>query len=77
MKAYEILSLTPNLFKVLSGADIRMDDWKYIDLFREYMKALERGEKVSATITLLAEEYHISEAGVWRIIRRFRRDVSI
>ena len=75
MKAAEIVEIGEKMMKMLSGADIRMDDWRHLGLWREYVKAVSAGAKVSGVVAGLAERYGISEAGVWRVVRRFKREI--
>lgn len=75
MKAGEIVILAEKLMEVLSKADIKMSDWRYAGVYIDYEKAVESGEKVSAAVAGMAEKYGMSEASVWRVVRRMRKEV--
>ena len=75
MKAVEIVEIGEKMMKMLSEADIRMNDWRYLGVWKEYSKAVEAGEKRSGVVADLAGRYGMSEASVWKVVRRFRREV--
>lgn len=74
MKIIEILKFNRELLKRLQTAGIRLDDTRYIDLYGEYKDMLDRGEKVSYTVALLADKYSVSERKVYSLIKRFQSD---
>lgn len=74
MKIIEILKFNRELLKRLQTAGIRLDDTRYIDLYGEYKDMLNRGEKVSYTVALLADKYSVSERKVYSLIKRFQSD---
>lgn len=74
MKIIEILKFNRELLKRLQTAGIRLDDAQYIDLYSEYTEMLDRGEKVSYTVALLADKYSVSERKVYSLIKRFQSD---
>lgn len=71
MKIIEILKFNRELLKRLQTAGIRLEDARYIDLYVEYKDMLDRGEKVSYTVALLADKYSVSERKVYSLIKRF------
>lgn len=75
MKAARILLIGCELLKMMSICDLRIDDYKYLELYSEYVKARNNKVKYSAIIYDLAEKYGISESSVKRIIRRFEREI--
>ncbi|MBO5181596.1 MAG: hypothetical protein J6B92_06885 [Paraprevotella sp.] len=74
MKIIEILKFNRELLKRLQTAGIRLEDTRYIDLYVEYKDMLDRGEKVSYTVALLADKYSVSERKVYSLIKRFQSD---
>ena len=47
MKVIEILNFNRELLKRLQAAGIRLEDARYIDLYADYTRLLDQGEKVS------------------------------
>jgi len=75
MKAARILLIGCELLKMMSICDLKIDDYKYLELYSEYVKARNHNVKYSAIICELAEKYGISESSVKRIIRRFEQEI--
>lgn len=47
MKVIEILNFNRELLKRLQAAGIRLEDARYIDLYADYTRLLDQGEKVT------------------------------
>ena len=47
MKVIEILNFNRELLKRLQASGIRLEDARYIDLYSDYTRLLDQGEKVS------------------------------
>lgn len=62
--------------KMLSKYGIRMDDYKYVDLYKDYALMVKNGNKVSYAVAYLADKYSMSEASVYRILRRFKAAIG-
>lgn len=77
MKIGEIVILSQKILKTLSEADIKTSDWQYCELYNEYERAVATGAKVSAIVAVMAERYGISEASVWRVVKRMKKEVGV
>lgn len=77
MKVADFVKLCGEILKLLSKYDIKVSDYQYTNLFSEYSSMSEKGYKVSYIVTVLSEKYGISEASVYRILRRFKRAVKV
>ena len=53
------------------------DDCQYIDLYRDYQKMRQGGEKVTYIVTVLSERYHVSERKVYSLVKRFGTDCTV
>lgn len=73
----ELIKISRDILKTLSDFDIKTDDVKYVDLYCDYEKMVNRGEKVTYIVELLAQRYDVSTAKVYRIIRKFKRAVKV
>ncbi len=60
---------------MMSENDIKMTDYKYVDMYAEYEMARKRGEKYVVVIMGLSEKYGVSESTIKRIIRRFEKSI--
>lgn len=74
--AGDLLLIHRELLRLLSECGIKMDDWRYTELWRRYCVAVESGEKVSALVAEVVERNGVTETQVWRVIRRLRRIVD-
>lgn len=50
MKASRILLVGCELLKMMSICDLKIDDWKYLEMYSEYVKARNHNVKYSAII---------------------------
>ena len=77
MKVIEILKMGRNFLEVLHNSCIKMEDWKYIELFEEYTRMIEEGAKSSYVVALLSEKYEVCERKVYYIIKRLSQDCTL
>lgn len=70
MTAFELLNFLAKPLKSLSECDIKIDDYRYIDMYLEFKQMEAKKEKKEYIKTCLASKYHISESSVVRIVRR-------
>lgn len=63
--------------KRLQAAGIRLEDASYIDLYTDYTRLLDQGEKVSYVVAVLSEKYSVSERKVYALVKRFQSDCEI
>lgn len=61
MKVIEILKLNKGMLKTCRKVGIRMEDVQYIELYNDYNRLLDEGEKVSYIVAVLAERYNVCE----------------
>jgi hypothetical protein len=76
MKVYELLRLNRELLGRIHHAGIRLDDYKYADLYTEYQELLASGEKVTYIVATLAGRYGVSERQVYNLIGKFGSEVT-
>lgn len=74
MKVIEILNFNRELLKRLQASGIRLEDARYIDLYSDYTRLLDQGEKVSYVVAVLSEKYSVSERKVHALVKRFQSD---
>lgn len=74
MKVIEILKLAENFAKALQGTCIKMSDFKYIELYDEYVAIVASGAKSTYAVAVLSEKYNISERQVYYLLKKFTQD---
>lgn len=53
-----------------------MEDVQYIELYNDYNRLLDEGEKVSYIVAVLAERYNVCERKVYTLIKRPQSDCN-
>ena len=77
MKVYEILSLAPEILKTLHKSGIKADDYRWIDLYRDYREMKRTGNKTVYIVAVLGERYNICERKVYKVLKRMQQDCQI
>ncbi len=77
MKVVEILKLGSEILKVLQESCIKVDDYKYVEMYEEYKEIVECGGKSSYAVAVLAEKYGISERKVYYLLQKLSKDCKI
>lgn len=53
-----------------------MEDVQYIELYNDYNRLLDEGEKVSYIVAVLAERYNVCERKAYTLIKRLQSDCN-
>ena len=53
-----------------------MEDVQYIELYNDYNRLLDEGEKVSYIVAVLAERFNVCEGKVYTLIKRLQSDCN-
>ena len=61
---------------MMSNCDLRINDYKYIEMYDEYARMRVSNEKVDYILKFLSDKYKVSESTVKRVIRRLSREVK-
>ena len=77
MKIIDILKFNRELIKRLRDAGIRLKDEQYKDLYNDYTKLYQHGEKVSYIVLVLSTRYAVSERTVYSLIKRMNCECNI
>lgn len=75
MKVYELLGFNKELLLKIQRAGLKIDDWKYADLYAEYSQLKVQGEKITYIVNHLSAKYNICERQVYSIINRMQQEV--
>lgn len=74
MTVYEALKLCGGVIEKLEKAGVKPSDHRYVALFEDYRRAKQRGEKISYVVACLAQQYNMSERGVYDVVKRLAAD---
>jgi len=75
MKVIELLKINQNAMELMSKIGLKPSDYRFINLYDEYLSMKGECMKYWYIITHLSEKYKISESSVKRLIRKFSREV--
>lgn len=77
MRRIDLIEFNKELLQRLKDAGIRLEDYKYCDLYRSYLELSETMQTRKEVILTLAEMYHISDRQVYNILNRLERSVRM
>ena len=77
MKVYEVISLAGGLMKTLHENGINTNDYKWLDLYRDYLKMKAEGLKKTYIVAILSGRYSVCERKVYNVIGEMERDCTI
>ena len=77
MVVADLLKIARELLKLLSKYDVKVDDYRFVDLYFDYEARRQEREKYICIVSELADKYGISVSTVERAIRRLRRAVKM
>jgi hypothetical protein len=77
MKVFEILNFNKEILNRIQNAGIRLDDFRYIDLYNEYKTMKIQGEKIIYIVTVLSDRYDVSERKVYDLVKRFNSNCKL
>ena len=75
MEIVELLSFGSKLLEKMSKFGIKTEDYKYVELYREFVRMRSDGEKYWYAVTVLSQKYGLSESKVVRLIRKLGKSV--
>lgn len=71
MTLFEALKFNRKPLEMLVRLGVKQDDIRYIDLYSEFVKMKNEGEKTTYAVAYLAGKYSVCERKVYDVIRRF------
>ena len=75
MLRVEILNFNKELLQKLKQAGVKLEDYKYCDLYRDYVELSVTEPNRKSVILTLAQRYHITDRQVYSIIKRLKEPV--
>lgn len=70
LRAIDIVRFCKELLKKMSENDIRVEDYRHIDMCDEYSRLVEEGNKKEYAIAVVTEKYGVSESTLRRVLKR-------
>lgn len=76
MRRIDLVEFNKELLQKLNEAGIRLEDYKYCDLYRDYLQLSETMKSRKAVILTLSERHHISDRQVYNILHHLEMSVK-
>ena len=70
MKVAKLVKISTAMLKLLSENGIRIDDWRYISAYENFLNMRDNRVKYRSAIKMLADENNVSERTLERIFKR-------
>jgi hypothetical protein len=71
----DLVEFNKELFQKLKQAGVRLEDYKYCDLYRDYIQMSEAGQNRKVVILTLAQRYGFTDRQVYNIINHLKSPV--
>ena len=69
MTVYDIVSLNRELLKRLHKNGIKVGDYKWLDLYNDYLQMKADGDKTSYIVATLSNKYKVCERQVFKVVK--------
>ncbi len=76
MRRIDLVEFNKELLQKLNEAGIRLEDYKYCELYQDYLELSKTLTTRKAVILTLAELHHISDRQVYNILRHLEMSVN-
>ncbi len=76
MRRIDLIEFNKEILQKLNEAGIRLEDYKYCDLYCDYLQLSETMKSRKAVILTLAERHHISDRQVYNILHHLEMSVK-
>jgi len=76
MRIIDLVDFNRELLQRMKEAGIRLEDYKYCDLYRDYLKLSEKMKTRKEVILTLAERHHITDRQVYNILKHLEMTVK-
>lgn len=75
MTRAEIIEFNKELFQKLKQAGVKLEDYKYCDLYRDYVEMLKIESNRKVVMLTLAQRYGITDRQVYNIINHMKTQI--
>lgn len=74
MTVYDIVSLNRELLKRLHKNGIKVNDYKLLDLYNDYLQMKADGDKTSYIVAKLSNKYKVCERQVFKVVKKMSQN---
>ncbi len=76
MTVFDILNFNRELLERISQSGIRLDDVRYVNLYKDYLEMTESGQKTTFVIAALSDKYSVSVRKIYLLVKHFKTDCT-
>ena len=76
MRRADLIMFNAEMMRKLKEAGIRLDDYKYVDMWRDYVEMLKTAESRKEVMLSLADRYGITDRQVYNIIKHLEKEIE-
>ena len=76
MRRADLIMFNAEMMRKLKEAGIRIDDYKYVDMWRDYVEMLKTAESRKEVMLSLADRYGITDLQVYNIIKHLEKKIE-
>ena len=76
MRRADLIMFNAEMMRKLKEAGIRLDDYKYVDMWRDYVEMLKTAESRKEVMLSLADRYGITDRQVYNIIKHLEKKIK-
>ena len=76
MRRVDLIMFNAEMMRKLKEAGIRRDDYKYADMWKDYVEMMKTAGSRKEVILSLAEKYKITDRQVYNIIKHLEKKIE-
>ena len=76
MKVAKLVKISMEMLKLLSENGIKVDDYRYVDAYYDFLNMRDNHVKHRSAIKMIAEDFSVSERTLERVFKRLSRIVN-
>ena len=76
MKVAKFVEISMAMLKLLSENGVKIDDWQYVDAYKDFLNMRANKVKYRSAIDILSKEKHISSRTLERVFNRLSKIVK-
>ena len=77
MKVVDILNFASGICATMANNNITPSDHIYVEMYSEYMRMRSEGHKYEYIVYYLSIQYIVSDASVYRIVKRLDKELDL
>lgn len=77
MTQYDVLRMCESTLRMLDNNGIDAKDIRYLDMYKDYVRLVAEGHKVTYIVAYLSERYEVGAATVYRAVERMRKEIGL